>query len=236
MQLKTERFEMRLDSRTLERVDAWRARQSDLPSRAEAIRRLMESGLSEMESKPLKLSDGEKLITSMLCELYKHHEIKGNIDPFFTEEALLGGHYWGLEWKYTGLFHGHEDNSVTVDEVVDILDMWSFLEESYTRLSKKDKGRVEKEAGPFGKHVVFPGFDGNNETEHLLIAKFLINKLDRFSEFKGRQLNSHAPCLNEYRHMVRIFESMRMTLGLGGRNWLSAGAIIGILNAQHDGT
>ena len=37
MQLKTERFEMRLDSRTLERVDAWRARQSDLPSRAEAV-------------------------------------------------------------------------------------------------------------------------------------------------------------------------------------------------------
>ena len=233
MQLKTERFEMRLDSRTLERVDAWRARQADLPSRAEAVRRLMESGLSEMESKPLKFSDGEKLITSMLCELYMHHKIDGNIDPFFVKEALLGGHYWGLEWKYTGIFHGHEDNSATVREVVDVLDMWSFLEESYGRLSKKDKDHVAKEARHFGKRVIFPGFDGNNETEHLLIAEFLINKLDRFTQFKDRDLNSHAPRIQGYRRMVQVFEPMRPNLGLG--NWLSAGAIIKILNARHDG-
>ena len=35
MQPKSERFEMRLDLGTLERVDAWRMRQADLPSRAE---------------------------------------------------------------------------------------------------------------------------------------------------------------------------------------------------------
>ena len=227
MQLKTERFEMRLDSRTLKRLDAWRVRQTDLPSRAEAVRRLMESGLSE--SKPLKLSDGEKLITSMLCELYKHHKIDGNIDPLFVGEALLGGHYWGLEWKYTGIFHGHEDNSATVHEVVDVLDMWWFLEESYGRLSKKDKDSVQKKTRHFGRQVVFPGFDGNKETEHLHIAKFLINKLDRFTEFKDRDLNSHAPLIDRYRLMLRAFESMRPNLG--GGNWLSAGAIIMILNA-----
>lgn len=235
MQLKTERFEMRLDSRTLERVDAWRACQTDLPSRAEAIRRLMESGLSEMEGKPLKFSDGEKLITLMLCELYKRHKIDGKIDPLFVEEVLLGGHYWGLEWQFPGIFHGDEDNKATVDEVVDILDMWSFLEESYAELSKKDKDSVQKEARHFGKHVIFPGFDGNKEAEHLHIAKFLINKLDRFTEFKGRDLNSHVPLIQVYRHMVRVFESMRTNLDFGGRNWLSAGAIIKILNAQHDG-
>lgn len=232
MQLKTERFEMRLDSRTLGRLDDWRARQTDLPSRAEAVRRLMEFGLSE--SKPLKLSDGEKLITSMLCELYRHHKIDGNIDPLFVGEALLGGHYWGLEWKYTGIFHGHEDSKATVHEVANILEAWWFLEQSYANLSKKDKDRVKKEAEPFGKRVVFPGFDGNKETEHLHIAKFLINKLDRFVEFKGRDLNSHVPLIDKHRLMVRAFESMRPNLG--GGNWLSAGAIIMILNAQHDGT
>ncbi len=235
MQLKTERFEMRLNSRTLEKVDAWRARQTDLPSRAEAIRRLMESGLSEMESKSLKFSDGEKLITLMLCELYKRHKIDGKIDPLFVEEALLGGHYWGLEWQFPGIFHGDEDNKATVDEVVGILDMWSFLEESYARLSKKDKDSVQKKAGHFGRQVVFPGFDGNKETEHLHIAKFLINKLDRFTQFKGRELNSHVPLIHVYRRMVQAFESMRPALNLGGRNWLNSGIITEILNARHDG-
>lgn len=229
MQLKTERFEMRLDSKTLERVDAWRARQTDLPSRAEAVRRLMESGLSEMERKPLKFSDGEKLITLMLCELYKRPKIDDKIDPLFVEEALRGGHYWGLEWQFPGIFHGDEDNKATVDEVVDILEAWWFLEQSYANLSKKDKDRVKKEAEPFGKRVVFPGFDGNYESKHLNIAHFLINELDRFVEFKGRDLNSHAPLIDSYRLMVRAFESMKPNLG--GGNWLSAGAIIKILNA-----
>jgi metal-responsive CopG/Arc/MetJ family transcriptional regulator len=40
----TERFEMRLGQSVLEKVDAWRAGQSDVPSRSEAVRRLVETG------------------------------------------------------------------------------------------------------------------------------------------------------------------------------------------------
>ncbi len=233
MQPKTERFEMRLDPGTLEKVDDWRSRQADLPSRAEAVRRLMETGLSVSESKPLRFSDGEKLITLMLCELYKHQKIDGEIDPSLIEAAFHGGHYWGLEWKYSGIFHGHEDSKRVVSEVGDVLDMWWFIEQSYGKLSKQDKERVEKEAEPFGKHVVFQGFDGNYESEHLGIASFLINKLDRFADFKGRDLNSHAPSIDGYRRMVRAFEPMRQ--GLGGGSLLSAGKIIELLNARrHD--
>jgi hypothetical protein len=46
MSPKTERFEMRLDSETIERVDEWRREQPDLPSRSEAFRRLVELGLN----------------------------------------------------------------------------------------------------------------------------------------------------------------------------------------------
>ena len=46
MASKTERFEMRLETAMIERVDAWRRKQEDLPSRAEAFRRLIELGLS----------------------------------------------------------------------------------------------------------------------------------------------------------------------------------------------
>lgn len=43
---KTERFELRLSMELLARVDEWRRTQADLPSRSEAVRRLMEIGLS----------------------------------------------------------------------------------------------------------------------------------------------------------------------------------------------
>ena len=42
---KTERFEMRVGSSFLAAIDDWRRKQPDLPSRAEAIRRLVEQAL-----------------------------------------------------------------------------------------------------------------------------------------------------------------------------------------------
>ncbi|GAB4227751.1 MAG: hypothetical protein Kow0032_07190 [Methyloligellaceae bacterium] len=229
MQMKTERFEMRLDRETLEQVDGWRAEQNDLPSRAEAVRRLIDAGLAVSGKGGVSLSDGEKLILMMLSDLYKHHRVDGEIDPKFVGETILGGHYWGLEWKYVGLFHNHVDSPRTVSEVVDVLDMWSFIESGYAKLSKKEKERVEAEAEPFGKHVEFSGFDGNNESEHIGIARFLIDDLDRFASFKGRELNSHMPSIDTYRRMLAVFEPMRRTL-TGGE--LSVSQIIELLKAK----
>lgn len=229
MQAKTERFELRLDPATLDRLDAWRSRQGDLPSRSEAARRLMESGLEQHGETGVRISDGEKLILAMLRDVYRHLNIKGEIDPDLVLSALVGGHYWGLAWEYTGLFHEHEDRRRSVSEVVDILDMWSFLESGYARLTKEDKERIPKELEPMGENVRFPGFDGNNEAEHLSIAGFLIEKMHRFESFKGRDLNSHMPVLDGYRRMLAVFEPMRRTLI--GRE-LSASQIIEILKAR----
>jgi hypothetical protein len=46
MDEKTERFEMRFPEGFLRKLDEWRGKQDDLPSRAEAIRRLVEYALS----------------------------------------------------------------------------------------------------------------------------------------------------------------------------------------------
>jgi hypothetical protein len=229
MQAKTERFEMRLDQETLDALDEWRGRQGGLPSRAEAIRRLIDSGLPSASRPPVRVSDGAKLILLMLCDLHKHLKVKGEIDPNFVTEAVTGGHYWGLRWRYSGILHDYEDSETVVSEVVDVLDMWSFLESAYSNLSQKDKAQIEAEAGPLGKSVRFPGFDGNNETEHLGVARFLIDDLERFSSFKGRDLNSHWQSIEAYRHMLRIFGPMRENLV--GRT-LSASEIITILNER----
>lgn len=42
----TERFEMRLSADDVIRLDDWRRQQPDIPSRAEAIRRLVELGMT----------------------------------------------------------------------------------------------------------------------------------------------------------------------------------------------
>lgn len=232
-QILTERFEMRLGQSDLDELDAWRARQADVPSRSEAVRRLMEQGLAaegKPEKRDIRLGDGERLILVMLCQLFKHLKLKGGeIDADFVEDVIFGGHYWGLDWKYSGLYHGHEDSRAVVTEVVNILDMWYFLERGYAALSKKDKDRVAAEAEPFGSNVRFPGFDGNHEGEHMGVADFLIKKLDRFSEFEGRGLNAHMPTLEGYRRMLPVFEPIRKTLT--GRD-LNATEIIEILNAR----
>lgn len=229
MQAKTERFELRLDQETLDRVDTWRARQDDVPTRSEAARRLMDVGLSLGSDSKVRLTHADRLVTRLLCEIHNHLKIKNGIDPSLVEEVIRGGHYWALKWEYQGIFHEHEDSEDVLREVVDVLDMWSFLETGYSKLSKKDKERVEKEAAPFGTSPRFRGFDANNETEHSGIARFLVDKLGRFSAFSGRELNSHCPSIDTYRRMLRVFEPMRKTL-IGGE--LNASQIIEILNAK----
>lgn len=116
-----------------------------------------------------------------------------------------------------------------VSEVVDILDMWSFLETGYEELSKSDRSRVRTECAPFGDRVRFSGFDGNNEAVYIGIARFLMEQLDRFTKFKGRDLDTHAPTVNAYRRMLSVFRELRSDMA--GRE-LTADEIISILKAM----
>jgi len=178
----------------------------------------------------MKLSDGEKLILIMLSEIYEHLQIKSAIDPTFVQDAIHTGNIWGLDWEYIGIFHGTDhDDPPALHETVEIMGMWDNIEFAYEQLSDGDKERVKKEAEPFGEHARFRGFDGNNETEHLSIARFLIDKLDRFSRFKGRSLNSHAPSLDTYNRMLSAYKEVVRSDPMPP---LSASQLIQILNEQ----
>lgn len=225
----TERFELRLSTSVLARLDSWRSQQEDVPTRSEAMRRLVEAGLDEKPNRHVVLGNGERLIVLMLCQLLKHLKVDGDIDPKFVEDVIYGGHFWAFDWEYQGIFHSHVDSEAVLSEVVDILGMWSFLESGFKELSQQDKDKVAAEAEPFGKRVVFNGFDGNNEGQYIGIAKFLINKLDRFTDFKGRDLNSHFPSVDMHRRMFAVFGPIRQNLiGRG----LTATEIIQILRAR----
>ena len=219
--LKTERFEMRLGEDILARIDHWRSQQGDLPARAEAMRRLVETGLARSLPEAITFRSSDKLIIAMLTDLFRHLKVRGEIDADLVMQALYGGHYWALSSHATGmpthLFHNHEDKRDDVNFVVDVLDMWDFLEAAFQKLPKKDKDRVAVEVdGFFGKYVKFIGFDAHSQSGEsglLHIAQFMVEKLGSFkSTFGGRDLDSHVPMADKYRRMYRIFEPIRRTL------------------------
>jgi uncharacterized protein YfbU (UPF0304 family) len=158
-------------------------------------------------SEKVTLSPGEKLILLMLSDLHDHLKIKSETDTKLLREAIFSGNLWGLEWAMSGVFHGHETPTVVVDETANILTMWDRLEQSYESLSQADKDWLSNQVSLSSSGAVFPGFDGNNESEYLNAADFLINHLGRFSRFKDRkELNAHMPTLEGYRRMYAVFD------------------------------
>ena len=229
---KSERFEMRLDETLLYRLDQWRAEHGAV-SRAEAARELILLGLDRSHRSSLHFSDGEKLIIAMLADLQKP-PAKREIDTDEVMDAIYGGHLWALKWEMTGLFHNHVDAPGAVSLVVDTLDMWSFIEEAVEKFSDAERKRLQAEVGPLGKDPKFIGFDGNYETEYLGIASHLVNRLNRFERFKGRELNSHCPLVSRYARMTSIFQPIRTSLGMRQPIRLSVDETIKLLRNEVD--
>ncbi|MDO9475139.1 MAG: YfbU family protein [Pseudohongiella sp.] len=175
----------------------------------------------------MKISDGEKLIILMLTELYQKLNVEGEIDPEFIRSAIFSNNLWSLPWKYSGIPFTDQETPDIVKEVLDILDMWSLIEYSYENLSDEEKVRLEEGAGVFGKDPIFRGFDGNNESTHMGTALFIVNDLDRFQEFAGRNMNSHMSSLDGYRRMLHKFENIRKN-----HEQFDVGNLIQLLNEQ----
>lgn len=175
----------------------------------------------------MKLTNPEKLILLMLSGIYDKLELD-DVDTKLLRSAIHSENTWALDWEMPGVVGSDsEATPAAVIEVVKYLDLWSFLEDAHSVFNTLEKGRIEKEAEPFGKHVRFPGFDGNNESEYLGIARILIDDMGRFSRLKGRDLNSHIPLVPAYSRMYEAFEPMRASLG--STRTLSPDQVIAIL-------
>ena len=89
---KNERFELRLDSEILERIDKWRGGRPDLPSRSEAVRQLVEAGLGRPEDKQLfQIARFNVLVAAkaeLLPDAYAYAWANG-VYPLFHEVAYL---------------------------------------------------------------------------------------------------------------------------------------------------
>lgn len=217
----TERMEVRLDTDLFDGLDAWRSKQRGLPSRSEAIRQLIESGIAVETPAEPKVSAAERLIIWLLTELLKcqpEYEDTGSIK--IIQAALLGGHFWALDWHFTGLLHGHTDKKSDLDFVLATMSMWRQIERDRDALSELDRQKLTERIGEYGAKWKFEGFEGNTGEGVLgSIAKFLVAELGRFDEFKGRTMNSHTENSGHYKKMLGAFANFEK--GLGGKtlNW-----------------
>ena len=169
----------------------------------------------------------------MLGDLHKHlfpqgQKPESGISSDLIKKAIEGGHDWALQWEHRYLSHSHVDSRQVLSEVVDVLEMWSFIESGYAKLSREDEDRVKSEVASFGEYE-FPGFDGRDEEEHFHIAHFLIEGMGRFARFKGRDFNSLMSNTADYRRMLAVFKPIQPTLTRGVD--LSASQIIDLLSA-----
>ena len=224
----TERIEIRLDEDVLKRVDDWMKRTGGATSRSDAIRQLVDLGLGTVTGKAIHLTAGDKLNFLLLRDIAKHLKVDTNTNLDFMSEVIYGGHYWAPTWEMQGLFHDHADRPADVSLVVNVLDMWSFVEEALEKLPPEDLDKIK--AANHGFLPQFDGFDGNNETDLMGIAQFFVQTMNRFQRFKGREFNSHAQVAGRYRRMAKAFEPMRSTLA--HRRQLSANQILELLNVS----
>ncbi len=158
----------------------------------------------------MKLTEGERLILLMLCEIHEHLKISEKTDAKLIREALMTGNFWGLDRYYQP---APEVDPKVADQTLEILSMWERLEESFAHLSPSDKKWFEEHASAFQKDVEFPGFSGNFDSEQLTASRFYIDVLDNFEHFKSRQLSrSPISTVDAYRRMLLIYQKILATV------------------------
>ena len=177
----------------------------------------------------MNLSEGERLILVMLCDIHKALNLKSTIDLDALKPLIIETRSNGAGRPVNGASGDHPDRTVVTTEVSDILDMWSAIERGYKHLSVDEKRTVEAEAGPLGRGVRFSGFDAEREIEYRETANVLIEETGQFERFQGRNLDAHMPALAGYRRMLRLYGPMR---SVSGDRRLDVRQIIALANAE----
>lgn len=171
----------------------------------------------------------EKLTVLMLCEIFKKLDIKDSYDPDLISQAISSDDAWVLDWKY-GIRDEGSTKPAYVTAVGDTLDMYSFLRDSFEELGEAEQAEVEAAVPHSRSKISFHGYDGNNESEYLSAARYMVDHLDAFQSMKDvAALNSHMPVVDMYARMFAAFEPIRGKL-LG--RLMSAEEVIEVLRAS----
>lgn len=177
----------------------------------------------------MKFTDAELLMTLMLAEVHQVLKINNGVNSKLVSEAIYSENTWAIEWDVQLPWTGGDSTPDYVNHVADVLDMWTFIENGYAALSAPDKQQFLTQTQQKGAPS-FPGFDGNDEAKCIGAARMLINHMNRFTNFAGRDLNSHHSTIDRSKRMLGVFSPILPTLGLrsGG---LTLNELVNIFNA-----
>jgi uncharacterized protein len=143
-------------------------------------------------------------------------------DSFSLKRKILEE---GFVENYGEIFNwlSEEVSEELTKEVWDILQMYRSLNFSYHNLENNEA--VNKD------ELKFRGFDGNDETNYMVYAKFVLHDLDRYKELwddgKFPDYNTHSSSLPKYRRMLSVWGAMSDRYN----NNLTAEQISEIINA-----
>lgn len=148
------------------------------------------------------LSPQERLIIELLCAISSKKP--SDYDTDFIGKVVSQQQEWAIPLKYQSLSDG-SPKPIFVSEVFAILETYRWISdtmedikinEADLRTRFTDQGRVP---------IIFDGFDGNNEIEHLSAANVLIDDLGLYQEQKGKANNTHGPRRDAYIQVANAY-------------------------------
>jgi uncharacterized protein YfbU (UPF0304 family) len=178
----------------------------------------------------MQLSNAERLMLAMLCEIHEASRVRNGINSALIRKALESGNDWAIPTEVNLPWRDEPATPPHVTHVLDILDMWSTIEDSYAALTADETARYASETG----HTYdpqFPGFHEHSEFDEHTAAQFLIDHMGRFSTFAGRSLVSDQPTIARGRRMLAAFVPIRATLGNRNPVLMTADEIIAVIKA-----
>ena len=143
------------------------------------------------------LTDVDRLI------LANQFEILGKLNEDPSLEELSSHLKSGYSWIYDQSYALHvspdfDDHDTQI--VLNILEVFESIQVSYDKLSDEDKKKISETS------IIFPGFDGNNESRFRWFADALYAN-GNYAHVKSRS-NSHMPCIGMYQTMFTKWKSM----------------------------
>ena len=154
----------------------------------------------------MDFSNEQKLIIALLTEIHSKLAIEDGLDAAFVQEMVSSGHSWALHWKYPGLFLDPIETPQTVKRVADVLDMWEVIERTISGLSTVERSEADSLITYSDLDSTrFPGYSGNTEDEYSIVH-VLVEDLERWSSFSGRNFNAHMPMVDVYDRMLDAYQ------------------------------
>ena len=154
---------------------------------------------------PLNLTRVERSI------LMHQHRVLAKLEPENAEyhenaaEILQRGYYEMFGSECLGI----EEDAMprqTMLYVADVLEMYQRLQDAFDELLEDVKAEIGRD------RVVFPGFNGNGEARLIGYARFLREKMERFTSVEAtKDMNTHHPTAGMY---GRMLSAMPMRNGL----------------------